>query len=310
MITSVTLNPAIDRTLIVEGLCVNGINRVKSVQVDAGGKGINASKVIQFLGERTLCLGIVGGVSGRELVSMLDARGLEHDFIECDEATRINTKVVDRQSQSCTDLNEPGPFVTPCVLDQLIKKVYQHAMQSEILLLSGNAQESIPTSVYAELIEKVRSTPCKVILDSSGCFLKEGIHAKPWLIKPNISELSEIVGRDLTSHAEIITESKKIIQQGTTAVCVSMGSDGLLYVDDNRVLHAIPPKVRLQSTVGAGDAVVGSLAVSLLRGLSPEEALCDACAISAASVTLPGTGVPDREFIQAIKKDVTVTLIA
>ena len=310
MITSVTLNPAIDRTLIVDGLCVNGINRVKKVQVDAGGKGINASKVVQFLGESTLCLGIVGGVPGRELVAMLDARGLKHDFVQCDEATRINTKVVDVRSQSCTDLNESGPLVTPYVLDQLAKSVCHHAKRCQVLLFSGNAQESIPMSIYADLMEKVRPTGCKVILDSSGDLLKEGIQARPWLIKPNVSELSELLGKTLTTYAEIVDESRKMIDRGTSIVCVSMGADGLLYIDAQRVLHAQPPKVCPQSTVGAGDAVVGSLAVSLLRGLSPDEALCDACAISAASVTLSGTGVPSQDLIQSIKKDVTVTVIA
>ena len=309
MITTLTLNPAIDKTLIVEDFSVNDINRVRQVNIDAGGKGINASKVIRFLGEETAALGFVGGTAGRDLVSMLDAKGISHDFIWISGQTRINTKIVDVKNNTCTDVNEPGPYVAPEDIKALKSKVREYASKSGIMIFSGNTQESIPETIYRDIMGDIKPSGVKVVLDSSGRLLREGLKAVPWLVKPNVAEFEEAAGVSLGSLDEIRFESRKINGLGVEYVCVSMGHKGLLLVTGEAEVLAVPPPVRAESTVGAGDAVVGSLAVSLIRGEGPSEALRRACAISAASVTLPGTSVPGNDLIEDIYKRVETKIL-
>lgn len=311
MITTLTLNPAIDRTLIIENLKINEINRVQTVNVDAGGKGINASKIVNFLGEDTTILGILGGSTGDEMIEMLNKTLLNHDFVFVDEKTRTNIKLVDVINGTCTDINEAGPYVSNGKLDELKAKVKMYASKSDMLILSGNAQTSIPSSIYKDIIKMVRDENhnVKIILDASGDLLKEGIEATPWMIKPNVSELSELVGTPLTTIEEIVEEAKKLNNQGIKYVCVSMGSKGLLLVNKENIIVAKPPKIIAKSTVGAGDTVVGSLAVSLLRNNCHFEALKYACAISAASVTNLGTYIPSEDLVRDIYEKVELTIL-
>ena len=298
MITTLTLNPAIDKTLILENFVVNGVNRIKNVNIDAGGKGINASKVIKALGEKTIALGFLGGEPGNSIISMLKDKGIEEDFIRIKEDTRINTKIVDIVNNTCTDLNENGPVISSDELKELMKKISIHSQNSDFFILSGNAQASIPISIYKDIINSI-SKSTKTILDASGDLLKEGVKAIPWMIKPNIAELRELTGRNINTIDELILECKNILNLGISYICVSLGEDGLILMSKDRICLATPPKVIAKSTVGAGDSVVASLAVSFLHGENINEAAKKACAISAASVTLENTGVPRKEIIDS-----------
>ncbi len=301
MITTLTLNPAIDKTLILENLVVNGINRVKHVNIEAGGKGINASKVIKALGHDTIAVGILGGSTGDKIMSMLCDKGIFYDFVKIKENSRINTKIVDIVNNTCTDINENGPFIKKQTLDELMIKIKYHAKESEIFIISGNAHESIPSNIYKDIIENIKNDT-KVILDSSGNLLKEGIKAKPWMIKPNIDELKELIHKEISTLDELIFWSKEIVKAGITYVCVSLGKDGLLMVSEDKICLATPPEVISKSTVGAGDSVVGSLAVSFTTREDFIEATRKACAIGTAAVTLEGTGVPEKEIIDNFYK--------
>ncbi len=304
MITTLTLNPAIDKTLILSDFAVNEVNRVQKLTVDAGGKGINASKIIQSLGEETIALGILGGQDGKLLEGLLDEKEIRHDFVWVSEKTRTNTKIVDIKQNTCTDINETGPFVGDEKLSELMEKIKIHAATSEILVLSGNAQSSIPQTIYKEIIEMLKAEHTKIILDASGSLLAEGMKANPWMIKPNIDELNEVLGTNMTTIPEIIDGCQQLIQNGISYVCVSMGADGLLLVSGEEAILATPPKIIAKSTVGAGDSVVGSLAVSTLRGENLADALKKACAISAACVTLEGTDTPSPTLVAQIFEDV------
>ncbi len=296
MITTLTLNPAMDKTLILENFVVNGVNRVKSVNLDAGGKGINASKVIKALGKDTVALGFLGGETGESIISMLKDKGIDEDFIRISGNTRTNTKVVDIINNTCTDINENGPEINNNELKELMEKVLLHSFKSEIFILSGNAQSSIPSTIYKDIIESINSNT-KTILDASGILLKEGVKAKPWMIKPNISELRELTQKNINTIDELIVECNFILDYGISYVCVSLGEDGLILMSKDGTCLATPPKVIAKSTVGAGDSVVASLAVSFLNGEDLIEASKKACAISAATVTLENTGVPSKEII-------------
>jgi 1-phosphofructokinase len=306
VITTITINPAIDRTLITENFLINSINRTQSVRIDAGGKGINASKIIHHLDFQTICLGVLGGASGKELVDILNLTGLKNDFVWVSEPTRINTKIVDIKNNTCTDINEKGPYLLSTDVSKLRSKIYEFAHKSQILILSGNVQDSVPSTIYKDIMDELKQFDIKIILDSSGQLLKNGIEGKPWLIKPNISEFSELIGREFSSTEDIISEAVKLNNFGIKYVCVSMGERGLLLVTKESAILAQPPKILAKNTVGAGDFTVGSLAVSLLKNESLETTIKLACAIGAASVTLLGTEVPSQEMIDDMYTKVKV----
>ncbi len=306
MITTVTINPAIDKTVIIDNFNIDKVNRVKETRVDAGGKGINVSKVLHSLNVDTLSMGIVGGTIGSTLCVMLDDINIKHDFIKVSENTRTNIKVVDLINSTCTDINENGPDVSDDKLNELIDKIAKSSEKSEFTVLSGGVQSSVRKTIYKEIIEKLSATNTKVILDTNGDLLKEGIKAKPYLIKPNVSELSEILDKRLESIEEIIEESRKIISNGVVWVAVSMGEEGLLLVSENEALKSIPPKVTARSTVGAGDSVVAAIAAGFYYSKTPEEILLHATAVGSASVTLTGTEVPSNELIEELKKEIKI----
>lgn len=306
MITTLTMNPALDKTIFLDYFTIDSVNRVKNTRVDAGGKGVNVSKIVKVLGEDTIALGILGGKTGAQLGEMLDEMEIPHEFVWVEGDTRINTKIVDAVRGTCTDINEIGASITDKDLEDIKKTIQKWASQSEFLVIGGGLQKQVPYTFYKEIIESIDQTQCKVVLDASEMLLKEGIKAKPWLIKPNIHELEELLGKDLNSVDLVIKECRKIIEQGVANVAVSMGSQGILFVTKDKAVHAIPPKVEPKSTVGAGDSTVGAMTVGFSKGQSIEEVVRLAVGAGTAAVTMEGTNVPDKELIEKLASQVKI----
>ncbi len=306
MITTLTINPAIDRTILIDSFEVNKVNRVKEAHNDPGGKGINVSKVLHSFGIDTLSIGVVGGQTGKSLCSLLDEMCINHDFIRVAGNTRTNIKVVDLVNGTCTDINENGPEVSEEKLDELIARAKALAEKSKLIVLSGGVQNTIRKTIYKEIIEAIKDTGCKVLLDTNGQLLEEGIKAKPFLIKPNIEELSEIFGKAFESDQEVIDYCRSIIKEGIQWVAVSMGEKGLWLISEKEAVKAVAPKVVSKSTVGAGDSVVAAIAAGFYNNKATEEIIIHATAVGSASVTLEGTGVPTEELIKELMPRVSI----
>lgn len=305
MITTVTINPAIDKTLELNNFFINQINRTISSNTDAGGKGINASKIISFLGGETTALGFLAGDSGKSFLNLIKTYNFNSDFVWAFGETRTNIKIIDTKNNTCTDINEQGPIITEQEIIKLKQLIKIYASKSQALILSGNAQKSIPQDIYKQIILENKNT--KVFLDTSGDLLTLGIQAKPFFIKPNIEELACLLKKDLqqlNTLDKIIFEAKKLVGLGIRYVCVSMGKEGLLLATKDEILHAVPPAIVAKSTVGAGDSVVGTLALEILNNTNNKDALKLACAVSAACVTLKNTGVPNKSLVESILKNV------
>lgn len=311
MITTVTFNPALDRTLLVDRVAPGAVNRVRHSGVDAGGKGINVSKVVHFLGEEAVALGFLAGAAGKQLEELLNAAGIPQDFLWTKGATRINTKIVDGLLHTCTDYNEPGPPLCETDLDAIRTKVLEAADASDFLVLSGNVQGGVPDDIYAQLIASVRGRKASVILDASGELLRRGVCASPFLIKPNMAELSDLLRIPLFDAEDTVPACRKLLAEtGIRYVCVSNGAKGLILVSEREAYLAVPPAIVPQSTVGAGDSVVACLAVGFLRGLPTADILRSACSVSAACATLPGTGLPAMADVRKLALSVTVRKLA
>lgn len=273
MITTVTLNPAIDRTLYLDQLRPGEVNRILSVNETIGGKGINVSKTLHSLGISTRATGLVGSRNYDRVDELFRESGICIDFVRVDATTRTNTKVVDLLNRSTTDLNEAGMKVEDTDVSQWFAKFDDYVDSSEYVVLSGSLPVGCPSDTYRE-IQKRFIGRTRFVLDADLQALCEGIKAGPYLIKPNLNELREAFNVTLADEHEIIAFTRTLIQTyGITIVLVSMGDDGGLLITKERAYRANALKVELKSTAGAGDAMLAGCLYGLVKDLPLHDVL-------------------------------------
>jgi len=298
MIITVTLNPAVDETIYIDQLKPYAINKVSRSRLDPGGKGINVSKMVHSLGEKTLALGFCGGENGHFIRTALANHGIPQALTLTEVATRKNTKIVEIASGYTTDLNVKGQEVGKDALESFLKTYKTFLKKDAIVVLSGSIPLGIPTSIYKDLCLMAKEKGCKVILDASGLPLKEGIKGQPLLVKPNIHELEELVGEKLESEDQIVLEGRKLLKGDTKHLIVSLGEKGALWITNDAVIKQSVPKVKVKSAVGAGDSMVAGIAVGLESGLLNEQGFKLGVASSVAAITVEGTDVPKKEVVE------------
>ena len=309
MIVTVTMNPAIDKTIDIEELDRGGLNRIRHVEYDAGGKGINVSKTIRELGGKSIATGFIGGNAGKTIESVLNAQGIENDFVWVEGETRTNTKVVEKNG-TVTELNESGPQISKNQVEQLIVKLMNYAGENTLFVLAGSVPAGIEKDIYKIIIEKLHQAGAKVLLDADGELFVNALEAGPDIIKPNKVELEEYAGIGYsTSLREITGIAKNLLNKGIATVAVSLGSEGALLIRADNQVKAPGLKVKAHSTVGAGDAFVAALAYSWDEKLDFTEMMKTCMATSAGAVTTIGTKPPTKEVIETLKKEVKIELI-
>jgi len=309
LVITVTLNPALDKTVTIDGLEVGGLNRVNDIRIDAGGKGINVAKVLRGFNENVTAVGFMGGHNGKLIMQGLEREGIQHSFTETVAETRMNLKVVDSTVQVTTEINERGGEITRQERALFQKTLEDQLDQASILVLGGSVPPGIEHAEYALLIKAAKSKGVKTILDADGDALKEGLIACPEIIKPNIHELEQLLGVTLSSDEEIVQAARKLIAQGIEWVIVSMGGDGSVAVSKDEALRARPFKIKPESTVGAGDSMVAAIASSIIHGRGLEETLRWATAAGSVTASKPGTQVCRPEEVEERLNDVGITRI-
>ena len=193
MIITVTMNPAIDKTVEVSKFTYGSLNRIQKVEYDAGGKGINVSKTICELGGQSIATGFLAGNNGQTIVNVLKAKGIDCDFVEVEGETRTNTKVVETDG-TLTELNEPGPCITGKKLSELKDKLLGYAKEGNVFVFAGSTPAGVSKTVYGELISILKKKGAKVLLDADGEAFQKAVEAGPDFIKPNKAELAEYCG--------------------------------------------------------------------------------------------------------------------
>jgi 1-phosphofructokinase len=306
MIYTVTLNPALDKTVEIPNLTIDSVNRITTLRTDPGGKGINVSKVIDKLGGKSIATGILGGDTGRAIQSAIEKLGITSDFKFVEGETRTNLKVIDPVNHTNTDINEPGITVTEEILDSLLDDLLGKINGNDIVVLSGSLPKGAPQNTYEKWVKACREKGAKVILDADGEMLAAGLKSSPYLVKPNDIELSGLLGRTLTTPEELKEAAINLMEQyGLGKVVVSMGGKGALYVTGNDAVYAQGLKVPVGSTVGAGDSVVAALAVAEEAGMSLEEAVRLSTATGAANVMCSGSQAAEYSTIQELMPKVS-----
>ena len=264
MIYTVTFNPAIDYVVrLGNPLQPGAVNRAAGEDCVLGGKGINVSGVLAQLGVESVALGFIAGETGAWLERGLTAQGLHTDFIWLENGmTRINVKIKAGQE---TELNGAGPNIPESAMQALETKL-DALQKDDVLILAGSIPACLPQSTYERLLARLQGRGVRAVVDATQDLLLKVLPYKPFLIKPNNHELSEIVGHELTTNDEIVAAAAGLQAQGARNVLVSMAGDGALLLDENGAVHRIGcPNGKVVNSVGAGDSMVAGFVAGYLR---------------------------------------------
>jgi 1-phosphofructokinase len=308
-IATLSLNPAIDQTARIPNFTAGRVNRVEWEQSDPGGKGINVASFLANAGLRVVATGLLGTANVEPFVELFARKGIEDRCVRLPGRTRVNVKITDPVLDQVTDINFPGLAPNPADLDHLIETIDGLCKDTDWFVLSGSVPAGIPSHVYADLVTRLKDRGKRVVLDASGAPFAEAVSSAPDIVKPNIDELAELVGRPLGSEAEVLVAARTLIAAGIGLVAVSMGADGALFVEGGAAVLATPPAVAVKSTVGAGDAMVAGIVTGTLRGLDLAGRARLATAFSLGTLGEVGPNLPGQDVIQALAARVKVRAV-
>lgn len=306
MIVTLTLNAAVDKAYRIDGeFCPGTVMRVAACRNTAGGKGLNVARVVKLCGEPVMAAGLAGGHTGA-LLEQLSARdGLDGRFVHINAETRCCINILDGDSRS-TELLEPGENVSAEEMGYFLREFEEICADAQVVTMSGSVPGGIGKEIYRELIKKGKGWGKKVILDTSGELLREGIQAAPDMIKPNREELELLLGKPLTTMEDVTDAALKLYEGGIGQVVVSLGKDGALLACGQGIFHGIPPRLPVANPVGCGDSMVAAFAVAYQRGYPPQKSLRYAVAVSAANACSEQTGYFEKTEMERIYPQVKV----
>lgn len=292
MIHTLTLNPAIDYVIGVDGFKTGIINRTSYDNIYAGGKGLNVSTVLNNLGVDNVAIGFIAGPTGDMLESMANSDGIKTDFIHCKKGnTRINVKM--KSGEEETEINGQGPKLMAEDIASLMDSLSK-LTDRDMLVISGSAPKGIS---YVDICELVSRKGTQIVLDISGQALLDCLRYNPLLVKPNNIELADMLGEPIESVDDVIKNAKKLQELGAQNVMVSMAGEGAVLVDSNGEIHiCAAPKGIVINSVGAGDTIVAAFIARYLKNDSYEDIL--KYAVSAGSATAFKSGLATKEDIE------------
>ncbi|HJF16344.1 MAG TPA: 1-phosphofructokinase family hexose kinase, partial [Globicatella sulfidifaciens] len=265
--------------------------------VSAGGKGINVSKILKNLGERSIALGYIAGFTGKEIERVLrDEDKILSDFILVKEGfTRINTKI---KADVETEINGPGLTINEADRQELINKL-EDVKNGDYLFLSGSIPDSLGNGFYAEIMELLKDKEVAIAVDTTGEALKLSLPYGPTLVKPNLRELEDFFGVTIEDPQQIEHYSKELQKMGAKNIIISMGGDGAYFLSSQgEGLFLAAPKGEVIDTVGSGDSMVAGFMYGLKNQYSPIEAF--KLGVSCGSATAFSENLGTKDEIMAI----------
>lgn len=313
MIYTITFNPALDYTVQVEKFEIGKINRTKSENILAGGKGLNVSIILKRLGIENTALSFIAGFTGKELERKIRQYNIKTEFIETNRGyTRINVKISSLEKNSLiqeseTALNGNGPEITENDIEKLLQKI-QNINSNDIVILSGNIPKCINENIYEIICKELDGKNVKFVVDASQKLLMNCLKYKPFFIKPNKEELEETFNKKIETKEEIIIYAKKLQEKGAQNVLISLGGDGaILLTEKNEIYYSNTPKGQVVNTVGAGDSMVAGFVAGYLKKKDYKEAL--KLGIASGSATAFSAGLAMNEEINGLLKQITIEKI-
>ncbi|MCE5199135.1 MAG: 1-phosphofructokinase [Armatimonadota bacterium] len=306
MISTVTLNPAIDKTIYVSKLAPNDTNRILRVETDAGGKGINCSRMLHRLGLDTTALALLGGKTGEFIKAVLTKEGITIDYIETDKPTRTCTAVEETGGVPPTTLNERGGPIEHRELVALLEKVKDISRRSSYVVFGGSVPPGINQDVYKVLVEIASAGGAKTVLDADGEALATGLKARPFMIKPNRDEVERLLDTEFESMADVARAALTIEERGIELVVISLGKQGAVACYKSMIYYATPPNVKPISSIGSGDSLIAGMLSVLDCGGGIEDALRAGCAAGAATAMSNGADIGTKEDVDKLISEVKI----
>lgn len=305
MIVTVTFNPALDVSGDVEEIVPDEKTYVHGEKHAPGGNGINAGVIASRLGAPVILTGFLGGTNGAAIRDLLRAEALRLDFVPIKASTRMNVTVSNRKTHRQTRLSFPGPAIRPAEKVQLARKLRRSS--PSLVVFGGSLPKAYPLSDVAHLLRALRTRKIPFVVDMPGKSLKQLLKLKPLLIKPNLTEFQELTGTTAKSIPEVLKTARKLLKHADH-ICVSSVDGGALLVTKTEAWWGKIPRVKIRSTVGAGDSMVGAMASLLARDpqTPPEVLLRVGLAASCATLTERGVLLGKRAAIEKYKSRITL----
>lgn len=283
MIHTVTLNPAIDKLLFLPDFKKNVTNRLCLDNDSIGGKGTHVSINLKALGIDNTAFGIAFGETGAKIIKMLEQNNVDVKFLYKEEQNSRTNYLVIEDNGNCSTLASRGVLLEKDIIDEFISLLLENLKENDSLILSGDTSNCFDSCVYNYILNALRERKIKVFLDASGPSLKECLKESPFLIKPNLDELSQLCGHNLESMPEIISAIESLSQYNIEIIAVSMGGDGSLVKTPEGIYQITPPDIVVRNTIGCGDCYLSGLIYGIEMKYPIEKTLKLATAISAAT---------------------------
>jgi 1-phosphofructokinase family hexose kinase len=305
LILTVTINPSVDRNIQVDRLVFEDRAYILSRSDSAGGRGMNASRVLDSFGAKTLAVVTSGGASGQRLEKLAAKAGFPVKVVPIHNESRVNLTITDKQGLALR-LNERGPLITPEELKRMEKAVASRLESATWLMLCGSIPPGVSTDFYTKLIGMARERRVKTLLDTDGDALLHGIEAGPSIVSPNQPEAERLLNRALITRAQFLEAAQRIKAMGAEAVMLSLGGRGVVAVNDNQLLEVIPPRTDAVSPLGAGDALAAAYVWAATKRKDFADCVRWAVAAGTASAKLPGLETANLEQTKEVYKAVEV----
>lgn len=305
MILTITLNPAIDTRYKIDEFQIDGVFRSEPSKT-AGGKGLNVSRVLKMLGEEVTASGFLGGKSGDWVSDEIKKDGIKDCFIKTNTETRTCIAILGNGNQ--TEILESGKQISKVYVEEFLEFFKNNLKKFDTICISGSLPKGIQEDIYKEMCTLAQEK--KVLLDTSGSSLLNGIEGNPYLIKPNKEELEGLLGRKLLTFEELLIGAKELKQKGSKNLLVSLGKDGAIFLDEkNEAYKIVIPKVSIKNPVGSGDSSIAGFAYGLNQNKSLEETLKLSMACGISNAMLDETGSINLDKVKELIKEIKVKKI-
>ncbi|MBX3111938.1 MAG: 1-phosphofructokinase family hexose kinase [Fimbriimonadaceae bacterium] len=308
MILTVTLNPCVDLTLNVDGLKPHDTNRVTSCAMDAGGKGVNLSRVAVELGADSIATGFVGGANGAKVRYVLDEQGVVCGFVQTESETRVNYSV-ESGDGAPTTFNTRGGEIRPHEWERLVAALRHMSSSASWVCFGGSTPPGVPDDATIQLADIAREAGAKVLVDADGAALRRAMEFKPDLVKPNTAEAGRLLGREIKSLDEAVMAARELVGQlaaGGVAI-ISRGGDGAVLATTDRVLESPGAKVEVKSTIGSGDSLLGGFLAGLTSGKDLVDSFRLGLAAGAATAMTDSTEIARRQTVEDLLPHIPVS---
>jgi 6-phosphofructokinase 2 len=300
MILTLTLNPCIDLELEVERLVCDDINRVVGSRREAGGKGVNVSRMVHSLGGKTMVIAPFGGHVGMDFLNRFSQTRIRAKLVPISGETRLSINVHETARRKHTRLNAAGPRLSGRELQQVFDAVERNLPRAAMLVLSGSLPPGVPAGTYADLIRLANRRGVRTILDTDGEALRRGLRARPFMVKPNVFEAQRLLGRRLGTAQATAGAARRLLQMGAEVAVISCGAAGAVLASADGCWMARPPRVKQRNCVGTGDCLTGAFALTLERGRPLAEALRWGVAAGAACASKPPDSPCNRRDVRRL----------